>query len=309
MKILLTGASGYLGQHLLYRLVVDPPVSNLHVYAQYRSNDSFCWALDETLRESSTTVEPLQLDLTDSAAVGAWFQSNSVDTVIHTAAMSSPRDCQADPVRARIVNVAEALWQALPASKTRVIALSTDQVYSGDQPPYRETDAVGPCNVYAESKVAMEAALLALHPSAVVLRSSIILGPKAPLASAHETFLHFIASREDQSTVFWTDERRSVISVSNVVDTIIFFLQPAAPGGVHNLGGPQGVSRMDMASAVFAHLDYDSAVLQAQERATQPASPVASPLDISMVVDKLCSTTGLSLQSLSEIVVDTFRQE
>jgi dTDP-4-dehydrorhamnose reductase len=158
-------------------------------------------------------------------------------------------------------------FDALRKHSVKIIALSTDQVYDGTHPPYRETDSAGPCNVYGQSKLEMEDYMLSInngddddddddsgHPprsDVIVLRSSIMLGSKAPIlpSIAHGTFLHFCHSREGVETEFYTDERRSVVAVADVVAVIQWLVanDNVAAAGTFNLGGPQSVSRLEMA--------------------------------------------------------------
>ncbi len=271
----------------------------------------------------NVSVAAHQLDLTDAMSVETWLQQNPVDLCIHTAALSVPRLCELDPERARQINVPVAFFNALAITHARIIALSTDQVYDGDPniAPYDESSPAEPVNVYGKTKLDMEQYILSQFPPnrAVILRSSIILGPKAPLLpeQAHSTFLHFIQGRKEQDTTFFTDECRSVISVADVVNVLQWFIDPDQHNvettnhqtPIYNLGGPDRVSRYDMAVAVFDHLGYDKKHIQADRKASQPRQPneVTSPLDISMNSSKLVRAMAITkFQSLMEVVQFVF---
>lgn len=178
---------------------------------------------------------------------------------------------------------------------------------------YRETETerggLNPANVYGQTKLELEQYLLQSIRSSTsnaclcfALRSSIILGPEAPIAPdcAHGTFLDFCRSRGEgkQPTTFYTNEYRSVVRVDRVVDTIDGIIARKVLGMgteegsndnddddedysrrtvIYNMGGPCRVHRMDMARAVFDRFGYDPELLLA----TEQKSP-QSPLDISM---------------------------
>ena len=247
---------------------------------------------------------------------------SSFDVCVHTAALSSPQACQQDPIKARAMNVPDYLFSKLSkereedGSRTRIIALSTDQVYDGttDKLYVEDDDDMSPpqpLNVYGKTKLEMEDILFkTMDDEVVVLRSSIILGPKAPItihdAPPHDTFFHFCASRNNQPTTFFTNEYRSVVSVSHVCRIITYFMtvaklplvQSSPPMTSHlgrrrrqiyHMGGPVKVHRMEMAQAVFEYLGYDSSVLVAAEQ-TNPQSP----LDIGMDSRKLERATNIS---------------
>ncbi len=77
-RIVITGASGYLGQHLLNAFLTDPPQmtltddgtssasSDYHIYALYRSAQGFPDAVTAIPCASHVTVTIECLDLTDS---------------------------------------------------------------------------------------------------------------------------------------------------------------------------------------------------------------------------------------------------
>jgi dTDP-4-dehydrorhamnose reductase len=338
-RIVLTGASGYLGQHLLHAFLTDPPAqvladgttstnSKYHIYALYRSAQGFADAAKAVPCVSNVTLTFECLDLSDSEQVLQWAENHSdLDVCIHAAAMSSPKLCQQQPVAARACNVPTVFLDALRKQSVKIIALSTDQVYDGNRPPYRETDATGPCNVYGQSKLEMEEYMkntLSFDsnsdatvsnsdvPSATVLRSSIMLGPKAPIlpSIAHDTFLHLCQSRQGAETEFYTDECRSVVAVADVVAVLQWLVANyeynvvAATAGTFNLGGPQSVSRLDMAEAVFSHFAYDNCYLIAKEKAALKGKD--SPLDISMNSNKIAELTKHKFQTLQEMVRATF---
>lgn len=328
--IILTGSSGYLGQHFLASILSTPPCKTTlyHVYALYRSAQDFPQAVEAIQCADNVSVTVECLDFTDQEQLQAWATKHANDAFnvcIHTAALSSPKLCQQDAATARACNVPKLLFNLLEQRSVPIIALSTDQVYDGASPPYAETDSTGPCcNVYSETKLEMEQYLQSLKlPSVAILRSSIILGPVAPVLPdvAHTTFLHFCASRNGVDTEFYTDERRSVVSTRSVVEVLMSLLVDAVAVSsgidsdtttachgcnVYNMGGASSQSRFDMAIAVFEHLNYDTRHVIAATKADLPAGPIASPLDISMSSGKLETLTKLQFQTLDEMVQATF---
>ena len=337
--VLLTGASGYLGQHLLWHWMHPDksPQENDRdesttttptiIVALFHQNPEFSRAVLQSAAAISAsaphtiTVIPRQCNLMDPSSMDALFQDHpSFDVCVHTAALSSPQACQQDPIKARAMNVPEYLFTKLSkkgegSSSTRIIALSTDQVYDGttDNLYVEEDDDQSPpqpVNVYGKTKLEMEDILWKIMDEVVILRSSIILGPKAPItiqdAPAHDTFFHFCASRRHQPTTFFTNEYRNVVSVSHVCRIITHFMTiPKLPiesslssassrsrhqhHQIYHMGGPVKVNRMEMAQAVFDYLGYDCSVLVAAQQ-TNPQSP----LDIGMDSRKLERATNIA---------------
>lgn len=313
LHILLTGASGYLGQHILHALLTTS--QDVVVCALYHRSSALSHALQEYPH-----ILCQALDLTDETAVKHFLASTKHrwDVCIHTAAMASPRACQQNPSLAMAINNPTVFFQALQQHNPvlRMITLSTDQLYEGTNPPYLENSPTAPVNVYSSTKRAMEKDVQHVFPqTAIILRSSILLGPPAPFVPAHDTFLHFVNSRPPpQQTVYWTDERRNVLAVQDAVE-IIVELAYQNTVGIYNMGGPVSYSRMQLAQAVFAHQRYDpSESLQPAVKAQQPVTTttttkndVPSPLDISMQSTKLMQILpSRSFRTLSEMIQSTF---
>eukprot|EP00980_Cylindrotheca_fusiformis_P011567 scaffold2738_cov119-Cylindrotheca_fusiformis.AAC.3 len=343
-NILLTGASGYLGQHLLDHFLKNPPSSDedhqtiYRITALYHKSKHFAAAVaDYTAASSSSSSGPRNnVQIIPKAGNLIDFTSDheqQFDVCIHTAALSSPRECENNPETATAINVPK---QFLEATKDIpiMIVLSTDQVYDGKQNVvmnpnnemstlfYKEDDTTDnsksgpPLNVYGQTKLQLERTLRGIRNdkesriSSIVLRSSIILGPKAPIdnEAAHDTFLHFCASRGGQGkakpTELWIDEYRTVVSVDHVCRVIlksmtILLLKTTTPIAtdnnddyqIFNMGGPWRLNRYEMGKAVFDYFGWESNDNNILIPANQTATTV--PLDISMDSTKLQQFTGI----------------
>lgn len=316
-RIVITGSSGFLGQHLLNSLMTKGPSSKdvcYEIFALYESASGFASDVVAVSPHSQVTVTFDQLELTNQSDVKEWVSFNKpLDICLHLAAISSPAKCQDNADLAHAVNCPTAFFSALAEANVQVVALSTDQVYDGQAAPYVETDKPQPVNVYGKTKVALEHCLKDLFPNtSVALRSSILLGPGAPFGKAHSTFLHFCMSRGDISTEFYTDECRSVVAVSNVVSVLTYFAEKGVlpeTEGCYNMGGADRVSRHDMAMAVACHFGLDEQYIVPKKKADQQTGQVQSPLDIAMDSSKLEGLVGFKFKGLEDIIVETFGEK
>lgn len=148
MKILLTGGGGRLGTELRALLlnmgvkVVAPPSG--------------------------------ELDITESAQVENMVRHERPSVIVHAAAYTDVGSAERDRERCWLVNVVGTrnMAQAANAVGVKLVQISTDYVFSGDQGNYREVDTPGPVvNFYALTKlVAEEAARAATHH--LIIRTS-----------------------------------------------------------------------------------------------------------------------------------------
>ena len=149
-NILVTGAKGQLGQ-ALQSIAAQYPEFNL-LY---------------TDRE--------ELDITDEAAVDAFFGSTPVHAVVNCAAYTAVDKAEQDEEAAFRLNFQAPLILAEAAVKhnSGFIHISTDYVFDGRASrPYTENDETAPQSIYGSSKLRGEATVLSIHPQAIVLRTS-----------------------------------------------------------------------------------------------------------------------------------------
>ncbi|GAA5881432.1 hypothetical protein JCM16303_005647 [Sporobolomyces ruberrimus] len=165
MRIVVTGASGFLGREVYSALSAR----------QY----------DVTgLAFSRSSRELVRVDLNDSRGIEALLEGLKPDVVVHCAAERRPDVCEASPDAARSLNVRATsnLARLSSALKFALIYISTDYVFDGTAPPggYEVTDEPAPTNLYGETKREGEKAVLEARvetgAKATVLRVPVLYG-------------------------------------------------------------------------------------------------------------------------------------
>ena len=162
MRILLTGTTGKIGGYL-----------------QQSWQDS----------HQVITATRATADLSNSSSLEQFLEKTDFDLLVNPAAVSTPEGCESAPELAQQVNVtAPALMARICArKKVPLIHFSTDYVLDGTEPGFK--DESSPClpnNLYGETKLAGERAVMEAHPDALIARVSWVFG------SAGEGFLEKI---------------------------------------------------------------------------------------------------------------------
>ena len=161
MRVLVTGADGFVGRRLVGRLVdTGHEVTAACRPAQGPSNaEGQPW---------SDRVRTVPLELDDERCVRQAL-SDPQDAIVHLAAVASVREARDDPGRAWVINAAGTarVMDALISARERgrcdpiVLSVSTSEVYGAGPPePRRENDPVRPQSSYAASKAGSEIAAL-----------------------------------------------------------------------------------------------------------------------------------------------------
>lgn len=121
-------------------------------------------------------------ELADPRSLAAALDRLECDVFINPASITSLESCEDDPALAMRVN-AEAPGEIAAWAAPRgvpVFHFSTDYVFAGELPGLRgETEMPGPVNVYGQSKLAGERAVLA-RPGNCVVRVAWVFGPEKP---------------------------------------------------------------------------------------------------------------------------------
>lgn len=268
MKLLITGATGFLGWHLAQRAKTE-----WEVYGIRRSRSG-----------GIPGVTLLNLDLTDFAALKTLWQDLQPDAVMHLAAQSSPNVCQTQPEASYPVNVVASgnLAGLCADAAIPCVFTSTDLVFDGLHAPYRETDPVSPVNAYGEQKVLAEQAMLQRYPSVAVCRMPLMYGDVPAHASSFiQPFLQTL--RAAQALRLFIDEFRTPVSGAAAAQGLMLALHQVQ--GVIHLGGKERISRYDFGRLLVETLDLPATGLQACRQQDVPmAAP--RPADVSLNSDR-----------------------
>ena len=252
MNVLVTGADGFVGRHLVPRLL---EAGNTVVAACRPGGDPVTGWLEPRWHSQ---VRVIPLEITDAESVRAAV-SPDCDAVVHLAAVASVSEARHDPGRAWIVNAAgtarvleaAAALQRAGGPGPLVLVVSSAEVYgSGPATPRRETDPVAPQSTYAASKVGTEmAALEAWRRSGlriVIARPFQHTGPgQAPQYVVPAFARRVIAARQSGSATVATgnlEPVRDLLDVRDVARAYLALLQRGVPGEIYNIARGEGIS-------------------------------------------------------------------
>ncbi|MBI1967364.1 MAG: GDP-mannose 4,6-dehydratase [Gemmatimonadetes bacterium] len=257
MKVLVTGADGFVGRWLIRRLLDD----GREVYAAVRPTASRHG--DDGLTDAErAAVRWLPLELTEVESVRQCVDL-PYDAVVHLAAVASGIDAARDPGYTWSVNAAGTARIAHVLAEARrkgradplFLVVSTGEVYGRGAPtPRKETDPIAPCSPYAASKVGAEAAALEAWRRAgvrvVIARPFAHTGPGqdsrfvVPAFAQRLKFAKKIGAPAVK--VGNLEPVREFLHVQDVVDAYARLLTTAQPGETYNVASGQGISLEDL---------------------------------------------------------------
>lgn len=189
-----------------------------------------------TRRPEQTDESCLYLDLTEDVA--NWSNPSPESVAVMCAGITRVGLCKRDPAGSRRVNVdgVMGLMRKLLDNGAFVIYLSSDHVFEGSKPCYREDEPTSPATEYGKQKAEVERLLGEWPDSVTIVRFTKILSPKDTLFSGWIDAL----SRGEPIHPF-KDMRMAPVPLSTVVSTLKLLVDQRLRGTYH-VSGEQEIS-------------------------------------------------------------------
>lgn len=306
MRILITGGAGFIGSHLIDRLMADGhDVICLDNFYTGHKRNVLRW-LD------SSNFELIRHDITEPIRL-------EVDQIYHLACPASPVHYQYNPVKTVKTNTLGTLNMLGLAKRTRArfLLASTSEVY-GDPLVHPQTEdyrgnvnTIGPRSCYDEGKRIAETLAFDYHrQNGVDIRVVRIFNTYGTrmLENDGRVVSNFIvqALRGKQLTVYGTGaQTRSFCYVSDLVDGLIRMMNNEEHLGPVNLGNPSEYTILQLAETVRNLVRPDASI---DFRPLPQDDPRRRQPDITRAKKWLGWEPKVSLDEGLNLTIEDFRQ-
>ena len=271
LHVAVTGASGLLG-----RALVDALMQRGHKVIAGVHRARHAWP---------PGMEILPLDLTIERSVSEFATLAQADWIIHAAGMTDVDRCETEAASAALLNHAatRTLVDAVRTMPTRIVYLSTDYVFDGQNGPYREDGKPNPINVYGRTKYEGETAVRDAGAKQVIVRSAGFLGIGGP---ERPTFVERMIDtmRHHPPLRAAYDQLSNITPVEYLARSIVEIIE-GGWSGLWHVAGQGVVSRYDLALQLARLLDVPSTEVQRVAYA-ELGRPAKRPLNGGLVVEK-----------------------
>lgn len=278
VPVLVTGADGFIGSHLVERLVADG--AKVRAFCLYNSQGSWGW-LDTVSAETRAALDVRLGDIRDARFVED--ACRDMEVVFHLAALiaipysySAPESYVDTNIRGTL-NVLEAARRTKPR---RVIHTSTSEVYGTPATlPIRETHPLNAQSPYAATKVAADQLALSYHRSfetpVMVLRPFNTYGPRQSTRAVLPTILTQLMEGKRDIQLGRLDPRRDLTFVTDTADGFVkAATAPGVDGLTVQLGTGKSVTVEELFHASCRVLGIEARVSQDPRRLRPDASEV-----------------------------------
>lgn len=266
MKVLVTGTNGLLGSEVVL-----------------------------ALKERGHKCISLVGDISDASLVAEQLREQKPDAVVHTAAMTDVKKCEAEPERAHAVNAlgTKYLVEAAKALDVPIIYISTVSVFSGNG-NFKEEEEPNPLNVYNKTKREGEEYVLK-YEKGLVARINIIGIPQS--GSRGRSLVEWLvdSAQENKDMTLYTNARINPLSSITLAGYLVKLLENPPSYNIIHLGSSDIVSKADIGDMVLAHFSEYTGTVRESE---QPASST-QPTEMWLNVERATEFFG-RLPSVSE---------
>jgi len=279
-KVLVTGADGFIGSHLVERLVQDGAA--VRAFCLYNSRGSWGW-LDDADPAVRASVDVLLGDIRDAGFVAA--ATEGVEVVLHLAALiaipysyRSPRSY----VDTNVLGTLNVLEAARQLGTPRVVHTSTSEVYgTARSVPITEDHPLQGQSPYSASKIGADKIAESYHLSfgvpVATLRPFNTYGPRQSTRaviptilsqlSAGERRIHLGDVRPTRDFTFVEDTARAFLAVADApTDAVV--------GKTLNAGTGVEISIGDLVQTIARAAGCEVEVVEEAERLRPPGSEV-----------------------------------
>jgi dTDP-4-dehydrorhamnose reductase len=185
------------------------------------------------LMPDAVVLDRSELDIVDTGQVQRVFDRVRPEVVYNAAAYTAVDKAEAEPERARLINV-DAVVNLAAAAKMHdalLVQFSSDYVFRGDAGPYTELARTFPLSVYGRSKLQSEIAARASGNRYLIIRTSWVYG------DGHNFVKSIVgaAAKHDELTV--VDDQRGRPTYAPDLAEGTAALVAAGCTGVYNLSG------------------------------------------------------------------------
>jgi dTDP-4-dehydrorhamnose reductase len=288
MKVLVTGANGLLGQHLIAALIEE----KYKVIGIGRG--------PARLPFPETDYKYYDVDIATELSVHEVLSAELPDVVIHAAAMTQVDDCELNQELCERINVQGTSHVIINAEQfaRKLIYVSTDFVFDGQKGDYAEEDDMGPVNWYGFTKMQAESIVETCDMPWAIVRTCLVYGNV--LTRTRTNIISWVKEnlRAGKPIKVVSDQVRTPTYVKDLVKGIMLILTQNGEGTFH-IAGKDVLTPYDMAVKTAAYFNLDPSLMTKVD-ASSFSQPGRRPLKTGFNISKAKLQLGYDPVSFDE---------
>jgi len=248
-----------------------------------------------------------KLELNNLLNLESQLEQLSVDLIVHTAGMTSVDLCENNPDLAVLVNATMAKNIAIVSKnqKIRLIHISTDHLFSGQNSYCNEVEIPQPLNEYARSKLLAEKWVQEANPESLILRTNFFCWGYAQRQSFSDWIIYTL--RESKSLSMFDDVFITPILADSLA-LLAHELVEKDASGIFNLVGDQRISKYEFALKLAKYFELPINNIK-RDKIANAKLFAQRPHDMSLNNNKASQALGKNVGNLDEYFSILLQQE
>lgn len=266
MKILVTGAAGFLGTKAMKLLADD-------------------FELVGTDKEDSKGC--LKMDITKKEEVDFVVGKTMPDIILHIAAMADVDGCEEHKELANRINVlgTKNIAEACKKINAKVISFSTDFVFDGRKGNYKEDDFTNPLSYYARTKLDAENIVKKSGVKYIIIRPEVLYGYNGD--GSERSFVNWAYQnmKEGKEIKVVDDQFNTPTLIDDIANAVAVLIKKGREG-IYHVAGPERLSRHEMAAKIAKVFGLDASFAK-PIKSSELKQKAKRPVDSSLNTEKL----------------------
>jgi dTDP-4-dehydrorhamnose reductase len=252
-------------------------------------------------------VETRQIELESPTQIKSALHQIQPDLVVHTAGLTNVEACEANPGLAGHVNVELAAHVANACAEhgTKLVHISTDHLFDGQNSTVSEKEPIAAVNRYGETKAMAEVAVLGACPQALVVRTNFYGWGTSYRHSFSDKIIQSL--RQGEPVTLFEDVFYTPILIDCLANAVHRLVEHNA-NGIFNVVGDERLSKYAFGIKLAEVFGLDSRLIN-RGWIGQRAELVQRPLDMSLSNEKAVKQLGEKLGSTGDHLQVLFEQE
>jgi dTDP-4-dehydrorhamnose reductase len=239
-----------------------------------------------------------KVDIGSVEELTAFFLKIKPNVVIHTAGLTSVETCEKNPSLAYKINVELAANVAIASHGLgiRMIHISTDHLFSGNQKLVIEEESLSPCNIYGITKGEAEKKVIALAPNSLIIRTNFYGWGTSYRKSFSDTIIETL---RDQRTIKLFDNVFYTPIITDKLVKLTHDLLEVNAKGIYNIVSDKRVSKYEFGMSVAEVFDLDKSLI-IKSYLNEELNLVKRPLDMSLSNHKVSSLLNMVIGDIHD---------
>ncbi|HII85989.1 TPA: dTDP-4-dehydrorhamnose reductase [Candidatus Bathyarchaeota archaeon] len=266
-KVLVTGASGLLGNKIVAQAEKDFPIVPTDLAEPLHAN-------------------ALRTDITEPSEVEALFSKIRPELVVHTASETNVDRCETNRIHAWKVNVEGTRNLAIACEKlnAKLVYVSTDYVFDGEKGWYDEKEKPNPINYYGFTKLEGEKQVTEHCRNNAILRTSVLYGRHPYKQDFVKWVIEKLKKNQEISVV--KDHINTPTLADNLAEMTIEVAEKDLHG-IYHASGSQRISRFEFAKQIAITFNLNPDLIKPKKMSELKAWVAKRPRDSSLNTEKI----------------------